>query len=62
MDAAHLVYGAFLGMLWCVQRLYVKTPSGRQRLNIVAALNATTHDIFTVQNLTYITAATVCEL
>ena len=62
MDAAHFVYGAFLGMLWCVQRLFVKTPSGRQRLNVLAALNATTHDIFTVQNLTYITAATVCEL
>ena len=62
MDAAHFVYGAFLGMLWCVERLFVKTPSGRQRLNVLAALNATTHDIFTVQNLTYVTAATVCEL
>jgi hypothetical protein len=62
MDAAHFVYGAFLGMLWCVQRLCVKTPSGRQRLNVLAALNAITHDIFTVQNLTYVTAATVCEL
>lgn len=62
MDAAHFVYGAFLGMLWCVQRLFVKTPAGRQRLNVLAALNAVTHDIFTVQNLTYVTAATVCEL
>jgi len=62
MDAAHFVYGAFLGMLWCVQRLFVKTPSGRQRLNVLAALNATTREIFTVQNLTYITSATVCEL
>ncbi len=33
-----------------------------QRLNVLAALNATTHDIFTVQHLTYVTAATVCEL
>jgi transposase len=49
-------------MLWCVQRLFVKTPSGRQRLNVLAALNAITHEIFTVQNLTYVTAATVCEL
>jgi transposase len=48
-------------MLWCVQRLFVKTPAGRQRLNVLAALNAVTHDIFTVQNLTYVTAATVCE-
>jgi transposase len=45
-----------------VQRLFVKAPSGRQRLNVLAALNAITHEIFTVQNLTYITAETVCEL
>ena len=62
MDAAHCVYGAFLGMLWCVPRLCVKTPSGRQRLHVLAALNAITHAIFTVQHLTYVTAATVCEL
>ena len=62
MDAVHFVYGAFLGMLWCVQRLWVKTPSGRQRLHVLAALNAITHAIFTVQHLTYVTAATVCEL
>ena len=52
MDAAHCVYGAFLGVLWCVQCLFVKTPSGRQRLHVLAALNATTREIFTVQNLT----------
>jgi hypothetical protein len=52
MDAAHCVYGAFLGMLWCVQRLGVTTPSGRQRLHGLAALNAITHDICTVQHLT----------
>jgi transposase len=49
-------------MLWCVQRLFVKAPSGRQRFNVLAALHATSHEIFTVTNLTYITATTVCEL
>lgn len=62
MDAAHCVYGAFLGLLGCVERLFVKTPSGRQRLHILAALNATTREIFTVPHRTYVTAATVCEL
>ena len=62
MDVAHFVYGAFLGRRWCVQRLCVKTPSGRQRLHVLAALNAITHEIFTVQNLTYVTAVTVGEL
>ena len=62
MDAAHFVFAPFLGMVWCFQRLFVKAPSGRQRLNVLAALNAITHEVFTVENLTYITAETVCEL
>ena len=39
-----------------------QSPQWRQRVNVLAALNATTRDLFTVTNLTYITAATVCEL
>ena len=62
MDAAHFVFAPFLGVVWCFARLFVKAPSGRQRVNVLAALNATTHELFTVHNLTYITAATVCEL
>ena len=49
-------------MVWCVERLFVKAPAGRQKVNVLATLNAITHDVFTVQNLTYITAETVCEL
>lgn len=62
MDAAHFVFAPFLGILWCFQRLFVRAPSGRQRLNVLAALNAVTHEMFTVKNLTYITAHTVCEM
>lgn len=62
MDAAHFVFAPFLGIVWCVQRLFVKAPSGRQRLNVLAALNAMTHELFSVENLTYMTAETVCEL
>jgi transposase len=62
MDAAHFVWAPFLGIVWCFQRLFVKAPCGRQRVNVLAALNAVTHELFTVENLTYITAETVCEL
>jgi transposase len=51
-----------LGLVWCFERLFVKAPSGRQRRNVLAALNATTQDIFPVSNLTYSTSETVCEL
>ena len=44
-----------------LHRLFVKAPAGRQRLNVLAAVNAITHELFTVENLTYITAETVCE-
>lgn len=62
MDAAHFVFGPFLGILWCFTRLFVKAPSGRQRLNVLAALNAKTHDLVTVTNQSYINAQSVCEL
>jgi transposase len=62
MDAAHFVFAPFLGLVWCVERLFVKAPSGRQRFNVLAALNATTRDLFTVRHLTSITSETVCEL
>jgi transposase len=61
MDAAHFVFAPFLGLVWCFERLFVKAPSGRQRLNVLAALHATTRDIVTVTNLTSITSETVCE-
>jgi hypothetical protein len=62
MAAAQVVYAPCVGMVWCVERRFVKAPSVRQRVNVLAALNAITHEVFTVQNLTYMTAETVCEL
>ena len=56
------MFAPFLGLVWCCQRLFVKAPSGRQRVHGLAALNAVTHEVLTVQNLTYMTAETVCEL
>ena len=62
MDAAHFVFAPFLGVLWGFTRLFVKAPRGRQRVNVLAALDALTHDVVTVTNLTYLTSVTVCEV
>lgn len=62
MDAAHFVMGAFLGFLWCVARVFVRTPSGRQRFNVLGALNAITKQLEMVTNDSYITSIQVCEL
>jgi transposase len=55
VDAAHFVLAAFLGFLWSVTRIFIQAPSGRQRFNVLGALNAITHDA-------YITAESVCAL
>jgi len=62
MDAAHVVFAPFLGLVWCFERLFVQAPSGRQRFNGLAALNATPRERFSVQPLTSITSETVCDL
>ncbi|MGH3570151.1 MAG: IS630 family transposase [Pseudonocardia sp.] len=43
-DAAHFVRGAFLGYLWCLARWVVPTGSGRQRYNVLGAIDAVTHE------------------
>jgi hypothetical protein len=62
VDAAHFVRAPFLGFLWSLTRLFVRAPSGRQRFNVLGALNAITHELITVTNDTYITAEQVCAL
>lgn len=62
VDAAHFVYGPFLGYLWCLVRLFVPGPSGRQRYNVLAALDAVTHRVIRVSNHAYINAQSVCTL
>jgi transposase len=62
LDAAHFVLGAYLSMVWCFSRLFIASPSGRQRFNVLGAVDAVTKEIFTVTNDTYINAASVCAL
>lgn len=62
MDAAHFVMSAYLGYLWCFARIFIKSPSGRQRFNVLGALDAITHELLVVTNTTYINAQSVCEL
>src|SRR5262245_52901205 len=62
VDAAHFVFGPFLGYLWCLVRLFVPGPSGRKRYNVLAALDAVTHRVIRVSNHAYINAESVCAL
>lgn len=62
VDAAHFVLAPFLGYLWCWARRFIPAPSGRQRFNVLGALNAVTRELITVTNDAYINAETVCVL
>lgn len=62
VDAAHFVLASFVGWLWCFVRMHVRAASGRQRYNVLGALNAVTHELVTEINTTYITALSVCAL
>jgi transposase len=62
VDAAHFVLGTFLGYVWSFTRIFVKTPSGRQRFNVLGALDAVTKEFLSITNTTYITSVQVCEL
>ena len=62
VDAAHFVMKPFLGWIWCLSRIFIKSPSGRKRWNVLGALNGITKEVITVTNETYITAIQVQEL
>lgn len=62
VDAAHFVWAPFLGCLWCLSRLFVRSATGRRRYNVLGALNAVTHEVVRVCNEGYVNAETVCTL
>lgn len=62
VDAAHFVLSPFLGYLWLATRRFIPAPAGRQRFNVLGALNAITHELISVCNDHYITSTQVCQL
>ena len=62
VDASHFVFGLFLGYLWSFTRLFIKTPAGRQRFNVLGALDAISHELITITNTSYINAQSVNDL
>lgn len=62
MDAAHFVHRAYLGFVWCFSRLFIASPSGRKRFNVLGAVNAITQEVITVTNTSYINAESVCQM
>jgi hypothetical protein len=40
MDGVHFVQAAFLNYLWCFTQIFLRSPSGRKRWNVLGACNA----------------------
>jgi len=62
VDAAHFVLGCFLGMIWSFTRLLVKGASGRQRYNILGAVDSHSKEVVTVRTTENINALCICQL
>jgi transposase len=59
MDAAHFILQPFICSLWCFARLFIKASSGRNRINVLGAVNAITNEVTTFCNTTFINAETI---
>ena len=53
VDAAHFALAPFLGFLSSFKRLFIKAPAGRKRFNVLGALDAITHELVTITNLSH---------
>jgi len=59
MDASHFIPEPFICALWCVARLFIKASSGRNRINVLGAVDAITKQVITLNNTTFINAETI---
>jgi transposase len=60
-DAAHFVLQPYLCSLWCAFRVFIKASAGRNRINVLGAVNAITKEVITITNNTYITSGTLID-
>jgi transposase len=62
VDAAHFVHRAYKVFIWCFARTFICSPSGRERFNVLGAVNAVSKEIITITNETYINSESICQL
>jgi transposase len=62
VDAAHFVLGAFLGMIWCFSRIFLKTSAGRQRYSVLGAVDSHSKELITIRTTGNINTDVVAQL
>ncbi|MDR0572549.1 MAG: IS630 family transposase, partial [Tannerella sp.] len=58
-DAAHFVLAPFVCKAWSLTRKFIKAAAGRNRINVLGALNAITKEVTTLINNTFIDAKVI---
>jgi transposase len=61
MDAAHFILQPFICAMWCLTRLFIRASSGRNRINVLGALNAVTKEVISFSNTTFINAEVIVD-
>jgi len=62
MDAAHFVWQLYLGVLWCINRIFIPAASGRTRINVLGAYDPIKNELIKIINREYINSETIMEL
>lgn len=58
-DAVHFVLGAFLTNTWSREREYIRSNTGRNRINVLGAVDAFSKEVTTISNTTYVNVEVV---
>jgi transposase len=62
MDASHFLFSGVLGYLWCLVRIWLPSPTGRKRWNVLGAVNAITLEVRWVSTAGKVTGDLVLSL
>ena len=62
MDAAHFVWQLYIGVLWCIKRIFIPAASGRMRINVLGAYDPIKNELIKIVNRSYITSLEVIKL
>lgn len=62
MDASHFVWQLYLGVLWCISRIFVPAAAGRTRINVLGAYDPVKNKLIKIINRSYITSSTIIEI
>ena len=61
LDAAHFILEPFICKVWAMTRKFVKAAAGRNRINVLGAVNAVSKQVTTLINTTFIDANCIIE-